>query len=57
MLFEISTLQSFDVGVEGYKFYKNLTTAKVKKLVDRLLKEMLKGEVACFNVSITNQPA
>ncbi|MBW2559144.1 MAG: hypothetical protein JRD69_10000 [Deltaproteobacteria bacterium] len=55
ILFDVSTLENFDVDVEGYKFYKNLTLDKVQKLVDRLLREMVNGKVACFNVSLSDQ--
>jgi len=52
MLFEVNTLENLDTDVEGYKFYKNLTVERVKKLVDKLLKEMVDGRVSCFNVSV-----
>jgi len=54
ILFDVSTLENFDVNVEGYKFYKKLTLDKVQKLVDKLLKEMADGRVSCFNVSVSD---
>lgn len=53
--FEVNTVERFDVDVEGYKFYKNLSLEEARELVNRLLKEMTEGKIACFNVALAEK--